>query len=345
METLILSAQNNQFSRLGSILRLLEETTSLGVVTEFLKAKKLTHSASSWDDMKNKRLLPAIASHLVSEQELIELLRSAEECGRQHVFLFHCSKDTAATLMERSRVTNALTRQNLQDLLTQARVLDQPSEPTIADVRWVVAGIDTELIVKIIETRVSQRFVGETRLGNQISRNYEEILERSVNVVRLHRNGLLEIRLGSHSNSTRYASDLMLMWRRIDFLLSESDFTPISLLRAKNKLWTDRATLSRIIRFSDHTLVNDNGNTIRAATGTDNCDLLSDDGVVESLEVFLDHDAYCDSSNIWFKTALPGPSKEIHVLLSGELNEFAVPAHCSPTDYQYVLDQLRLLNA
>jgi hypothetical protein len=72
-----------------------------------------------------------------------------------------------------------------------------------------------------------------------------------------------------------------------------------------------------------------------------------------SLDEFLKHKAYCDTSNVWW---LKGggkqaenefdmiPSKDVHVLLRGAINEFAVTAKCSKQDYEYVLDQLRRNN-
>ena len=38
------------------------------------------------------------------------------------------------------------------------------------------------------------------------------------------------------------------------------------------------------------------------------------------------------------------PSRDVHVLLKGALNEFAVTAKCSKQDYEYVLTQLRKYN-
>jgi hypothetical protein len=60
------------------IAKLLRQTSSLTIVSEFLKVKGLTHSASSWDDMVDKRLVPAIKAKKILIQDLIELLRNVE---------------------------------------------------------------------------------------------------------------------------------------------------------------------------------------------------------------------------------------------------------------------------
>lgn len=272
---------SDQQNRLKLIFTLLRQTTSLDVVSGFLKSKGATHSASSWGDMYEKRIQPALEEHKISEADLLGLLRDAEECGRQHVFLYKVGGNKAIELIDRTRVTKLAQQNKLSDLLTSPKILDQPSEPTIVDVRWSSSStqVDLALIVKIVETRVVQRFLDESSKGNLITRNYEQVHERAVNLARLHRNGLLEIRLGSHSNSSNYRHDLKRIWQRLSFLINESEFIPISLSTAKNKLWHDRAALTDLIRYSDSTLKNDHGNVIKAASGSDISNLFLDEGV------------------------------------------------------------------
>ena len=67
--------------------------------------------------------------------------------------------------------------------------------------------------------------------------------------------------------------------------------------------------------------------------------------VGQSLDYLLkeDKNSYCAGANLWFKKA-SGLSSDSHVLLTGESNEFALPANCSEEDYKYVLNQLRYFN-
>ena len=118
------------------IVDLLRQTTSLPVVREYLKAKGLTFSAGSWDDLLTKRISPAIADNQITNDELIELLQSVEECGHQHVFLYTCPKNKAIELMDRARVSGVLKSMGLEDLLISPRVLEQPQEAQITGVRW-----------------------------------------------------------------------------------------------------------------------------------------------------------------------------------------------------------------
>lgn len=327
------------------VSELLQQTSSLAVVRNFLKEKGLTYSAGSWEDMLSKRILPAIENHQLTNDDLVELLRSVEECGHQHVFLYVCSKAKAAELLNRERVEQAVHRVGLEDLLVAPKVLDQPPEPQIVDVRLEAAEIELNLTIKQVELRKSQTFVGTEQHGNQIHKLYELVEERAVNLARLHRDGLLEIRIASLANSTKYEAALRAFWRDIGFLLPMDEFTELSLSTVKERFWTERADLIDLIRYSDSTLRDEAGNVLRAATGSDAGDLGANLVVGQSLDHLLEKDenAYCDGANIWFKKA-DSLSTDTHVLLGGEANEFALPAHCSEEDYKYVLSKLRSFN-
>lgn len=325
------------------IIELLRQTSSLGVVSEFLKSKGLRHSAGSWEDMEGKRLLPAITANEISNADLISLLRSAEECGKQHVFLYSCDAARAQELFDRARITAILGSLGKTSLLTEPEVLNQPTRPTIVDVRWESADVDLRLTIKEIELRLQQRYLGTEQDGDKIKKVYQIRQERVVNVARLHRNGLLEIRIGSHANSSQYKDDINRFWAHVSSFLPRADFLDVSLSTAKARLLTERTALLERIRYTDSTLRNDNGVVLRAATGSEANDLGQDAGAQASLDTFIAHDAYCEGHNFHFK-AVHGLKNAVHVIMTGALNEFAVPANCSQEDYEYVLDQVRSLN-
>lgn len=327
------------------IVLLLQQITSLHVVSEFLKSKGERHSAGSWDDMLKKRIIPSVESHAVTNSELIELLRLVEECGRQHIFLFACPVETAIELLDRERISSVLRSIGLDHLLIEPIVLDQPEEPTIVDVRWDTATVDLSVTVKEIEQRKYQKFSGTETHGTTIHKLYDLVKERAVNVAKLHRTGLFEIRISSHSNTNRYAEDINRFWNKVSEIFPVRHFSELSLSVAKDRLWAERATLGNMIRYSDSTLRDEQGNVLRAATGSDSGDLVSNTAVAQSLDYLLAHDssAYCDGANFWFKER-PGLSSETRVLLAGDNHEFALPSNCNAEDYKYVLDQLRSFN-
>jgi hypothetical protein len=330
-------------ARSREIIELLRQTTSLGVVSEFLKSKNLRFSAGSWDEMRDKRLLPALELESINNDELLSLLRSAEENGKQHVFLYTCSGQQAIELMGRDRITGVLRTRRELDLLTSPPILMQPEQPTVVDVRWDTARVDLRLTIKEVELRSQQRYIRTEVDGNTLRKIYHVVRERVVNIARLHRSGMLEIRIGSHENSTRYQDDVNRIWNQVRQFLPRTTFRELSLTTAKARLLTDREGLRDTIRYADATLRNDNGTALRIATGSEESDLSSDTGASASLDAFMSHEATCEGHNIYFKPA-PGLASEVHVLMSGAVNEFAVPANCSAEDYEYVLDQIRHLN-
>lgn len=331
------------------IAKLLRQTSSLPIVSDFLKEKGLVHSASSWDDMVNKRLMPAIKSKDLAIQDLVELLRSVEEYGRQHVFLYRYAEPDASILMGQERVFTIMNKCGLVDLIKMPKVLDQPQSPEISDIRWECVSSEKkqQFIIKIIETRETSEPLSEDTKGDILTKKWRIKKERAVNLFKLGADGLLELRIRSQSNSSQYKSKVNLMWQLVEDFLPRNYFREISLLKAKELILKDRDSLQDKIRYSNVTLKNDAGNTVSAATGSPTSDLYEDDGINSSMKAFMAHDAYCDSHNIWFR--IPSKSEhdkphEIHVLISGEINEFAITAHCSSQEYEYVYDQLRNFN-
>lgn len=334
-----------ELERAKLIVELLQQTSTKEALQEFLKSRSIP-SSGTWDDLLRKRVIPAIEEHTFSSDDLVELLRSAEEYGRQHVFLYRCAPDRAVELMDRDRVTRELLRRGEADILTRHKILDQPTTPTLTDVRWHSAKVDLALIIKEVETRESQHPLGEERSdgGTILTKRYELRKDRAVNVVRLTRDGLLEVRISARSTgSTKYKDDLERMWIRLRGLLSLTDFRPVSFLHLKSRIVSNPDELAGKLRFSTSTLRNEDGTTMNVASRGVDADLYGDDGASNGIKAFLAQDGYCEGSNFFF-TKNAELSKDVHILLSGEINEFAITAACSEEDYRYVLNEIRKLS-
>lgn len=329
------------------ILKLLEETTSLEVVGHFLRQRGLASSASGWRFLRDNRILPALEQNKITVNDLISLLRDAEEHGRQHVFLYRVDRNHVGALLARNRVQAALRRHGLTRLLETPRILDQPDEPTVSDVRWETANIDLSLIVKVIEKRRYRKLISQREEGNRLFVEYEFYDERAVNVARLHHDGILELRIGTHTNSSKYDSDIERFRQIVAPIIPLDGFREWSVQKAKNNLWTKRAESRTSVRWSDSRLRNDNGTVITAATRDMEASLDDDEGAASSVDAFMEHaDSRCEASNIYFIKGPPEgtPSKDIHVILAGQLNEFALTANCNERDYNYVFNEIKRHN-
>jgi hypothetical protein len=340
------------YARVTQIFKLLKQTSSIGVISGYLKSKGLVHSASSWDELFTKRIEPAFLKNEISLEELLELLRNAEESGRQHVFLYKCKQTTAVELLDRQKVRKALVAKQMAGLLGSPLLLDLEdiSKAQIVDVRWTTTnkGVDVSMTVKIVAHRhVNELSSTVTNADGSILKLFTPVKRRVVHVFRLHRDGTLEVRIASHATSTRYEEDLRHLRDMVEFLIPAANFKPISLTKAKERLWVDWEALSDRVRFVDSTLKNDEGYMLRGISSSEGGNIKSNSATTESLEMFRKSDGYCDAQNIYFLPCgePPKPSKQTHVILGGAIHEFAVPANCSHIDYEHVFDEIRTLNA
>lgn len=327
------------------IVGLLKEVSTIGVVSDFLRSKSLHHSAGSWDDLLNQRILPAFEEKKLHVDELLTLLSESEESGNQHIYLYSISKDSASEILDSNRIKRVIDELDLGEM---PKLLEKPSEPTISDVRPTAN--NTELVVKVI----SQSFRKKTILDDKAKRSQDQgggyvqtikveyIPQRIVNLVKVHADGFIEARIQSQSGSSQqYQKELGRLWKLVNPLVPLDKINMYSLAKAKDKLWNNREELSEIIRYTSYTLKNDIGTSLKASASGKNSSLLGDSGAKDSLDKFLNSDGFCDQSNIWFKEKEGLLSSDVHVLIEGALNEYRLPKHCSKLDYEYVLSKIR----
>lgn len=326
---------------------LIQSATSLGVVSDFLRRKQLHFSAGSWDDMFNHRLAPYLDDAAITIDELVDLLRTVEEYGRQHIFLFRTTAANAAGIIDRATVTARLRSLRLASLLTNPALYEHPEQPTISDVRWVQTntGDEVELVVKEIQSREHYRLIGTREDGDRLTREYQRVRERGVNVVRVHRSGRIEMRIAARTGSARYREDLIAFRHRLERLIPMSHIAEVSLRAAKERLWTNRSHYVGKIRFSEVGARNDDDFILKASAGSLSANVSSNEASVTSMENFIGRDGRCESYNLWFSKEHTPSGRDVHFLLSGEVNEFAINASCTKEDYEYVLSEIRALNA
>ena len=330
---------------IDAILRLLRENANLGEIQLYLRQRDMPYSAGGWLELFEKRIMPALQEERLDRDDLVRWLRDAEEYGRQHVFLYECSKNAASEIVNENVVKKELDRLGRADLLSNPRILEKPGSPTITDVRFESGIYGRALIVKVVETRTHEKFVTQTEApDNRILREFEVISTRAVSVARVHQDGFAELRVFSHRNKTDYTAELDDLWSICNVLVPRLKFTEVSIATAKRSLWQNRKTLGQSLRYSSSQLRDPSGTILQAASGGSQQSLFDVAKAAKSIDAFWDENSVCDRSNVWWIKGDPRPSRDIHTLLSGAVNEFAATSQCSQADYDYVLDRLRQAN-
>ena len=229
--------------------------------------------------------------------------------------------------------------------------MEYPKKPTIVDARLEVSDATKEryLVIKIAETRKRRRRKEEEqRVDGTFAIVYEYVDERACNIARLSSSGILELRIASKSNNDQYTDNLVELVNIIAPFIDINIFHEVSLGRVKDLIADEREDLSDIIRVSKSGLCNSNGTKLLVASGDPLKHLTDDKGASTSVASFRDKsdESYCEHSNIWFVPREDEnlPSKAIHVLISGKVNEYSLGAKCSKLDYEYVLDNVWDLN-
>ena len=326
--------------RLRLLLTLIERATSIAVVRDFLKSRDISHSAASWEELRTKRLVPAVEEGKIQLSDLQALLRRTEGFGRQHIFLFRCPAERAKMMVAEARVRELFLEKGVGQVGDDPLVVDLPSQPTFVDARFAERGNVKSMTLKEVEKRTSKRLASETidETAMTFTKVYRVEPQRAINVVRLWSDGLLEVRIASRDNTTRYRDDLAQFFHRLKPIIARDEFTEISLNQLKKNLWVKRVELQKLVKFSTYTLQDDEGMSLRANTVLSTDDLAGSERIAKSLAEFHSDTAYCSDSNIYFKIVEDAEIvKEIHVLLNGEDNEFAVTAAITEEEYEYVL--------
>lgn len=343
----MLSDADKQLSLI--IFRLLRQATSLKVVQNFLRTKGVKISAANWDDLYEKRIEPALNASQLSVVDLRTLLQRVEEFGRQHTFLFQCSPAHAQALMAPTRIRSIAREEGMEGLLDTPLDLELPDHPTIVDIRLHQPDpnlIPASLTIKVVEKRITRTFDSENidEAAGLITKKYKFTVKRAVNVAILNHEGNLELRIASQDNQSKYTNLVRELLLKVRKFIPLDGFATVSLNNAKTKILKDRVKLADEIRYSHSTARNDLGAVMQISSSSQEDNLSSDDGSMAALDSFLASDGHVTGTNVYVKIPDTSPQREIHLLIGGEVNEFAVPVACSAEEYSYVRGKVISLN-
>lgn len=311
-----------------------------------LKRKGVPYSANTWEEMIEKRLLPALKEGTVTRSDLIAVLRDAEEYGTQNIFVHSTTKSHAADLTNTGYIRKQLKKLGREDLLDEPPIIDQPPSLTLSSVRIDSTEQGPALVVQAVEGRSYRKFLKEEREGDIVNRRYQVFEERAVNVLRVQSDGFAELRIQSHRTTSDYIEDINQMWSLCNPIVDGLKFRQLSVNKVKKYLWERRKQLRDRIRYADSRCRNTAGAVLTVATGSEQSSLYDDEGSTASVDVFVKHEGAYDRSDVfWLKGSDNQlPSRELHTIFDGAVNQFTITRSCSKADFEWMLSDIRKFN-
>ena len=334
-------------SELAIVYKVLQDNTSIQVVSRFLKLQELTSSAGSWDMLIRSRIAPAVKAGSLDRLDLIKLVRSVEEHGRQHVLLFKLPKHVSQQLMNEERVKAALMRFDLLPLFENARIVDLPNGQILVDVRHSRIGKQRELVIKAVDGRVYRRLVSRKTEGDFETLVYENYRQRAVNVVRIMEDGAVDVRIQSHRRVIDYQAEAEKLLDLCHPLLDRLQLEAVPVTSAKMYFANKPAELRGRVRFGNGKFRNRKGGGMSVSTGSEQQDLYDDEGAVEGTAAYLKrNEGFCEEASLYWLPKVENsiPSGELHTLIAGAFHEYALTNQCDAADYEYVLEQIKKAN-
>ena len=149
------------------LLEVLQNQTTLNNVKTLLQSKNVPHSASSWSNMIEERIQPAIADGTLVFDDLVNLVRDAEEHGRKHVRLFRFNEATPGELSSAldAQTVGAWAEARNYPAAGQYVFSAYPAAPFISEVRLGDIGDPNALVIKVARTEY-RRKTGELQEFN-----------------------------------------------------------------------------------------------------------------------------------------------------------------------------------
>lgn len=329
---------------LQNLLTILESSTTLGMVSEFLKRKELPSSAGSWVDMKSKRLEPALKAGTVFVGELVELLRTVEETGRQHILLFHVPPENLSDLFDLTKFTKRLDEAGMLELMEKPQFLLLPKTETIADIRFGSSSRAEHLVIKEYTTKTIYVKSGEFMSEGAFFKKYSPEESRSVNLVRIWKDGLIEVRIESRATNCDYADMAQKFLRRLLPIIDLTSASVYPLNHAKRYVWDNQESLKDTVALIDTTFKDATGGALRAMS-SNNIGISEKKVILQSVNQMLDQDdsAYAEKGIFLFVGG--GLSQPIVVDLTRKANEIHIPSRCSIESYDYAFTRILDFNA
>lgn len=331
------------------LIAALRDVTSLQVVRSMLRdqAEDYAYSSQKWSHFLEKRVRPVVEDGNLTEDDLLNMLHVSEEYGRQHVLLYRIKPEhDVAKILSSKRVRAQLRAHEQEDLLD---ALPEPVAP--AELELVHVRLDDDgLVLKAIESKESIQiartydFDAGHELRVAVARK-----KRRVKLARLHRNGLLEVRLGAIAipgRQHKYAGEAWEFLGKFAYLIERTQFKEVTLDKFRKKIWRVTDPDRIVVRGQDGATAG--GDKLMMRAKDPRSDVSSNPAFSKTFDTFLNEPGTtADQAEIvWKKQEQPAlPATDVVVRLSGASggtgHEFIIRQHCTQQDFEYVLSEIR----
>jgi len=330
-------------NNLGVLLELLKDVATKSQVQDFLKQAGCPHSGT-WEDVLEKRIPEALEDELITEDDIINLIDTAEEHGAQHVFLYSCSKKKAASIIaDKSSIKRTLASYGEAETLKRRVTINTPSALQLVSVRYEAIDAVDVLILKFLETRESkERFDVDTEDNGSVEvQRYRIEKHRTTSSVRLRSDGLIELRIGSAGKGgTNYEQELEKLFSKAEKYVSMSDFNYYSLSKFKEETgehyadYVDRIQLKRVAVRSDQ------GQMLIGKSDADSEGMVEE--TLDPLRKFRSAGGQHEYSGVKFIFKdEEGNTTDVSANFRGQIHEFSLTKQVSGEQHEHILKLIR----
>ena len=320
------------------LFEVLENQATLDAVRNFLRAKKLPHSASSWKKMIEERVEPALTSGSITTDDLVGIIREAEEHGNKHVRLFHFGVDS----LDKAWIDGKKYPQ-MGDYVFAA----YPTNPIVTEVRIGDGDDPDAFVMKVARTEHRRKRGILTEGDGQEVYLAPRVPFRAVDVLNIHTNGLVEVRLNPRTEPPiSYSGTANSVLSQVDGLVEVPSIQELSLSGAKNSFsdLQKKQEVSENFELYETQHKNDRGDRIQSSSQVEQGGILTSEVMTEVIKQFTvnDPEAYCEKVRVSYQF---GEVKKINAILSEDVNEIIFTAGLSREEYDEVLGAIIKVNS
>jgi hypothetical protein len=341
-------AQNSFRGTMSSqvdIYGLVEEFCSGEQVTTLLRAAKgskgVRISAENKHDLVHRNLREAIEARSLPIERVFNLLRDAEENGDQHVFYF---KARSRRLGDFDSIGKALFGSRWPDKTGFPKVDLIPRGFLVSDFRGWNEKKPKDWALKVYGHEIREHFTGVKREeGSAIWKRFEQQEFRHVLLARWNSPDLLEMRVPRDDSKRRLNDWLGVLWNELNPAISQTNFQPWDLSRARRRLIEEEDKNTTLYRFHDTQLEDSNHSRASFEPYTEQLTLFTAIETKDAIQGLLRAKSECTRLAVtWLEGRNGIPAKDLRTLIGvGETNEVVIARRCSQKELDFVTEQLR----